>query len=82
MADQAKKQNPANEDYEIGNLKLRDEILQVMYWMTSEGLGSAFSIADLQKFLPNEQALFAEDLQVMVSSGLLKSDHGDIFALT
>ena len=83
MTDHSKKQGPQHDaDHEIGNLKLRDEILQVMYWMTGEGLGSEFSISDLQKFLPSEQAVLAEDLQVMVSSGLLESGHGNTFALT
>lgn len=83
MTDHSKKQGPQHDlDHEIGNLKSRDEILQVMYWMTGEGLGSAFSIADLQKFLPSEQAVLAEDLQVMVSSGLLKIGNDDRVALT
>ncbi len=83
MTNDSKKQNPNGDlDHEIGNLKSRDEILQVMYWMTGEGLGSEFSVADLQKFLPSEQAVLAEDLQVMVSSGLLKSGHDNKFALT
>ncbi len=69
-------------DQKINNLKLRDEILQVMYWMTGEGLGSEFSIADLQKFLPREQAILTQDIQLMVSSGLLKSVKSNTFALT
>lgn len=69
-------------DHEIGDLKLRDEILQVMYWMTGEGLGSEFSIGDLQKFLPREQTVLAEDLEVMVSSGLLERDPENRFGLT
>ena len=83
MTNDSKKQNPnGDQDREIGNLKSRDEILQVMYWMIGEGLGSAFSVADLQKFLPSEQAVLAEDLQVMVSSGLLESAYDNRFALT
>lgn len=69
-------------DQEIGELKLRDEILQVMYWMTGEGLGNEFSIADLQKFLTRDQAVLAEDLQVMVASGLLQAGQENRFALT
>ncbi len=83
MTDHSKQQAPrVDTDQEIGNLKSRDEILQVMYWMTGEGLGSEFSIADLQKFLAGEQAVLAEDLQVMVSSGLLQNSRSDTFALT
>ena len=68
-------------DPEIGDLKSRDEILQVMYWMTGEGLGSEFSTADLQKFLPSEQAVLRCDLELLVSSGLLESQD-DKFSLT
>lgn len=81
--DDSKKQNPSgNLDQEIGNLKSRDEILQVMYWMTGEGLGSEFSIVDLQKFLPNEQTVLAADIEVMVASGLLLSGPDNKFMLT
>ncbi len=83
MTNHSKKQDPQrHSEKEIGNLKTRDEILQVMYWMTGEGLGSEFSIVDLQKFLPSDQAVLADDLQVMVSSGLLESGDDDKFALT
>ncbi len=68
-------------DPEIEDLKSRDEILQVMYWMTGEGLGSEFSTADLQKFLPSEQAVLCCDLELLVSSGLLESQD-DKFSLT
>ncbi len=81
--DDSKKQNPnGDQDREIGNLKSRDEILQVMFWMTGEGLGSEFSIVDLQKFLPSDQTVLAADLEVMVSSGLLESGTAHRFALT
>ncbi len=40
MRDESKKQNSQRDlNPEIDNLKSRDEILQVMYWMTGEGLG-------------------------------------------
>jgi hypothetical protein len=68
-------------DPEIGDLKSRDEILQVMYWMTGEGLGSEFSTADLQKFLPSEPAVLGRDLELLISSGLLES-RDDKFSLT
>ena len=82
MPDRSKKQDALRDlDPEIGDLKSRDEILQVMYWMTGEGLGCEFSIADLRKFLPSEQTVLARDLELMVTSGLLKS-RDDKFALT
>lgn len=82
MTDHANKNSKRDLDREIDDLKMRDEILQVMYWMTGEGIGSEFSIADLQRFLPGEQSVLADDLQVMVSSGLLKKGNDNRFALT
>lgn len=75
MSDHWKKQD------EIDNLKSRDEVLQVMFWMTGEGLGDEFSINDLRKFLQREQTVLARDLELMVSSGLLESRNAK-FALT
>jgi len=83
MTDHSKKHDARRDvEDEIGNLRSRDEILQVMYWMSGEGLGSEFSIIDLQKFIPGEQAVLAEDLQVMVSAGLLETISENRFALT
>jgi hypothetical protein len=82
MTDDSNKQDSRIElNLEIDNLKSRDEILQVMYWMTGEGLGDEFSVNDLRKFLQSEQTVLARDLELMVSSGLLASRE-DKFALT
>ncbi len=83
MRDDSKKDSQGRDaDPELDSLKTRDEILQVMYWMTGEGLGSEFSLTDLQKFLPTEQSVLAEDLEVMISSGLLESSADNKFKLT
>lgn len=50
----------------------RDEILQVMYWMTGEGLGREFAASDLQKFLQAESSVLAENLELLVEGGLLE----------
>jgi len=82
MPDRSKKPDAQLDvDPEIGDLKSRDEILQVMYWMTGEGLGDEFSVTDLRKFLSSEQSILCRDLELMVSSGLLHS-RDDKFALT
>jgi len=65
----------------LNSIYWRDEILQVMYWMTGEGLGREFAVADLQKFLQTEEAVLVENLELMVVGGLLKSI-GDKYALT
>lgn len=83
MSDHSKDQDSQRDlEPEIGSLKTRDEILQVMYWMTGEGLGSEFTIAALQKFLHAEQAVLIDDLDLMVSSGLLARVEDYKFALT
>ncbi len=51
----------------------RDEILQVLYWMTNEGFGEAFSAADLQKFLESNNAVLSENLDLMVLTDSLKA---------
>ncbi|MBA2526419.1 MAG: hypothetical protein H0V18_11670 [Pyrinomonadaceae bacterium] len=82
MMDESEKRNSGRElNPEIDNLRSRDEILQVMYWMTGEGLGDEFSVNDLRKFLQSEQTVLARDLELMVSGGLLES-RNDKFALT
>ncbi len=83
MKDHSKKEEPDHDpDSQILNLRSRDEILQVMFWMTGEGLGCEFSIGDLQKFLQSQHTVLAEDLELMVSSGLLERTLDRRFALT
>jgi hypothetical protein len=36
---------------ELEALRIRDEVLQAMYWMQSEGIGSAPTAAELARFL-------------------------------
>lgn len=50
----------------------RDEVLQVMYWMTGEGFGRDFAAADLQKFLSAQPELLSEVLEEMAGGGLLE----------
>lgn len=73
------KDNPTDP---LDGIYWRDEILQVMYWMTGEGLGREFTAADLQRFLTAEDATLAENLERMVSGGLLERVSDDKFALT
>ncbi len=66
----------------LGSIYWRDEILQVMYWMTGEGLGKEFTVFDLQKFLQTEEKLLIENLESMVSGGLLERLGEGKYALT
>jgi hypothetical protein len=60
----------------------RDEVWQVMYWMTGEGFGSHFALSDLQKFLSAQPELLSEVLREMAGGGLLESAGRGRYALT
>lgn len=66
----------------IDRLRLRDEILQVIYWMEGEGLGVQFSVADLQKFLQDEETALTEALRQLAAAGLVMKSQDDRYALT
>ena len=66
----------------IDRLRWRDEILQVMYWMTGEGFGQNFAPVDLQKFLPADGATLAEALEQMASDGFIERTDENRYALT
>lgn len=55
-------------------LRLRDEILQMMYWMRGEGLVDAPGAGDLLTFLAGraEPARLEGELATMVDAGLLE----------
>src|SRR5919197_445432 len=65
----------------IRNVRWRDEILQLMYWMTGEGFGREFAVADLQKFLPAEDIMLTENLEAMAGDRLVERVGGK-YALT
>ncbi|CAN5530863.1 hypothetical protein BH18ACI1_BH18ACI1_20080 [soil metagenome] len=70
-------------EHETDNpLYWRDEILQVLYWMTNEGFGQEFAASDLQKFLATEETAITENLKQMVSGGFLERADGNKFKLT
>ena len=57
----------------VDSIYWRDEILQVMYWMTGEGLGREFTLGDLQRFLQADEPTLLENLDVMVRDNLIES---------
>ena len=77
---------PADEKYDpadpLGGVYWRDEILQVMYWMTGEGFGRDFGVADLQRFLQAEDAVLLDTLEQMAAGGLLERAEGGRYALS
>lgn len=65
----------------IDYLRLRDEVLQVMYWMLGEGLGDAPSVAQVEAFLGTDISGIAETLARMATEGYLR-DLGGTYELT
>jgi hypothetical protein len=70
------------EDENDNPLYWRDEILQVMFWMTNENFGREFSPEDLQKFLAADYSVLTENLEKLVSGGFAERVGENKFALT
>jgi hypothetical protein len=66
---------------ELDALKVRDEVLQAMYWMRSEGFGDAPGAEELARFLAVPAETLAVYLDRFVADGYL-ARHGTGFTLT
>jgi hypothetical protein len=66
---------------ELEALRIRDEVLQAMYWMRSEGLAEAPRADDLARFLAVPAATLAPYLERFASDGYIQSA-GDGWQLT
>ncbi len=71
-----------NQPDAVGSVYWRDEVLQVMYWMAGEGFGQEFTLADLRKFLSAGADVLEENLDQMVTTGLLERVSGEKYTLT
>lgn len=56
---------------ELEALRIRDEVLQAMYWMRSEGLAESPSAAELARFLAVPPETLGVYLERFVSDGYL-----------
>jgi uncharacterized protein with von Willebrand factor type A (vWA) domain len=65
---------PDNAD--LAALQCRDDTLQAMYWMRGEGLGDEVDARQLASFLVVEPDLLAEQLDILVQTGLLIESEG------
>ncbi|HYF28287.1 MAG TPA: hypothetical protein VD931_21270 [Baekduia sp.] len=61
---------------ELEVLRVRDEVLQAMYWMRSEGLGDAPQADELGRFLAVPAATLTVFLERFVADGLLERAGG------
>ena len=62
-------------------IRVRDDVLQALYWMTSEGFGDKPTSDELARFLAVPGATLAPYLDRFVADGWLERD-GDGFRLT
>jgi hypothetical protein len=67
---------------QIRDLKWRDEILQVMYWMAGEGFGQEVSVAVLRKLLDADDDLLKQSCERLVTDKLLERISETGYALT
>lgn len=66
-----------------GDVRRRDEILQIMFWMRGEGLGNAPTPADLRRLLPPADGdRLDDDLAALRASGLVEDADGGGYRLT
>ena len=66
---------------ELDALKVREEVLQAMYWMRSEGFGDAPGVDELARFLAVPKETLGVYLDRFAAEGYLARE-GDGFALT
>lgn len=67
---------------ELEVLRVRDEVLQAMYWMRSEGLIEAPSIPELARFLAVDHKMLAPFLERFDRDGYLTGREGGTWTLT
>jgi len=67
---------------ELEVLRIRDEVLQAMYWMHSEAISSAPNAHELSRFLAVPERLLAAYLDRFVADGLLERDFAACYSLS
>jgi hypothetical protein len=67
---------------ELELLRLRDEVLQAMYWMRSEGLAESPTGEELARFLAVPAATLGPYLERFVRDGYLERAEGGGYQLT
>lgn len=73
---------PDKDFRQISNLKWRDEILQVMYWMAGEGFGQEVSVAQLRKLLAADDDVLSQNCERLVEDKLLERAGENGYTLT
>lgn len=60
----------------------RDEILQVMYWMLGEGLGTEVGPAQIKPFLGGDEPFLELVMRQMASEGFVEAAGGTLYRLS
>ena len=63
---------------ELEVLRIRDEVLQAMYWMRAEGIADAPSALELARFLAVPAATLQPYLERFTADGLLEAAGGGV----
>lgn len=63
-------------------LRIRDELLQILYWMLGEGLGSQPNVAQIEAFLGADGATITRCLERMAVEGFVTGVGEGCFTLT
>ncbi len=61
----------------VDELRTRDEILQLMFWMGTQGLGELVSVAEIIRFLPLSEAAAQGHLAELGALGLVEVGGAD-----
>ncbi|MGH8056563.1 MAG: hypothetical protein ACREOH_04920, partial [Candidatus Entotheonellia bacterium] len=67
---------PMRKDPTLEDLYWRDEILQLMYWLTGEGLVDVIAAQDLRRFLEIDPGRLEERLSRLAADGYLELGSG------
>lgn len=65
-------------DPEPNDVSAADEALQILYWLRGEKLADDASLADLQRFIPSDDAVLAAVLHRLERNGLVRASLSDI----
>ncbi len=61
----------------VDQLRCRDEILQLLFWMSSQGLGDRVSRVEITRFIPLSEDDLGRHLGELVSNGLVAASGDD-----
>ncbi len=62
-------------------LKLRDEILQVMFWLRGEGFGTETNAKQISSFLPDDLETISLVLELLTVDGFVEKNSNGMHSL-